>query len=143
VPDADFYGTDLFTFRASDGEATSGLATVSLTVIAQNDPPRFGNFPATLNVLKQSVFDVVVPVSDVDSSSWTFSLSNGAPKWATIDAQSGVLSLRPDLDARDVAFDVVVTDKEGASARHAVGVAVFSAGVRSGHLFVFGTSGSR
>jgi hypothetical protein len=36
-------GADSFTFRVSDGQATSALATVSIAVQAVNDPPTAGN----------------------------------------------------------------------------------------------------
>lgn len=39
TPNADYYGTDSFTFRASDGQANSNSATVTLTVLAVNDGP--------------------------------------------------------------------------------------------------------
>jgi len=39
TPAANFNGTDLFTYRASDGTAPSSLATVSITVSAVNDAP--------------------------------------------------------------------------------------------------------
>jgi VCBS repeat-containing protein len=39
TPAADFAGSDSFTYRASDGTLTSGLATVTLTVTAVNDAP--------------------------------------------------------------------------------------------------------
>jgi VCBS repeat-containing protein len=39
TPAADFNGPDSFTYRASDGEATSGIAAVSLNVNAVNDAP--------------------------------------------------------------------------------------------------------
>ncbi|HEY6743479.1 MAG TPA: Ig-like domain-containing protein, partial [Lapillicoccus sp.] len=38
-PDQDFVGTDTFTYRASDGQLTSNVATVTLTVTPVNDPP--------------------------------------------------------------------------------------------------------
>ena len=41
VPDADFNGTDSFTYQASDGSLTSSAATVTVTVTAVNDPPTF------------------------------------------------------------------------------------------------------
>ncbi len=40
-PDSDWFGTDNFTYRASDGSATSNLATVTVTVLPVNDYPRF------------------------------------------------------------------------------------------------------
>ncbi len=39
TPTASFNGTDSFTYRASDGSAQSGAATVTITVRAGNDPP--------------------------------------------------------------------------------------------------------
>ena len=39
TPAANYNGSDSFTYRASDGTATSGLATVTLTVSAVNDAP--------------------------------------------------------------------------------------------------------
>jgi VCBS repeat-containing protein len=38
-PDADFHGADSFTYRASDGDLTSDIATVAITVDAANDAP--------------------------------------------------------------------------------------------------------
>jgi VCBS repeat-containing protein len=40
-PDADFNGTDSFTFTANDGTSTSAPATVSITVLPVNDTPSF------------------------------------------------------------------------------------------------------
>jgi len=39
TPNADFYGTDSFTYRASDGYATSEVATVTITVAPVPDAP--------------------------------------------------------------------------------------------------------
>jgi VCBS repeat-containing protein len=39
TPKPDFNGTDTFTYQASDGVATSTIATVTITVNAVNDPP--------------------------------------------------------------------------------------------------------
>src|SRR5205085_2425852 len=39
TPDALYHGADSFTYRASDGTALSGLATVSLSVTPVNHPP--------------------------------------------------------------------------------------------------------
>ena len=41
TPDPDYSGPDEFSYRASDGEDDSEVATVSLTVSAVNDPPTF------------------------------------------------------------------------------------------------------
>ena len=39
TPDADYYGTDGFTFKASDGTADSNTATINITVTEVNDAP--------------------------------------------------------------------------------------------------------
>ncbi|MHB9002858.1 MAG: tandem-95 repeat protein, partial [Coriobacteriia bacterium] len=39
TPDTNFYGTDEFTYRASDGSLLSGVATVTITVTSVNDAP--------------------------------------------------------------------------------------------------------
>ncbi|HEX8705149.1 MAG TPA: Ig-like domain-containing protein, partial [Myxococcaceae bacterium] len=39
TPAVDYIGPDSFTFTASDGQGTSAPATVSITILAENDPP--------------------------------------------------------------------------------------------------------
>jgi hypothetical protein len=46
-PEANFSGSDSFTFKVSDGSAESGAATVSITVKATNDPPMAYNDSVT------------------------------------------------------------------------------------------------
>jgi len=41
TPDADYHGSDRFTYRASDGALYSNFATVWITVTPVNDPPSF------------------------------------------------------------------------------------------------------
>ena len=39
TPEPDYFGTDSFSYRVNDGSLNSGVATVSLTINAVNDPP--------------------------------------------------------------------------------------------------------
>ncbi len=39
TPDANFNGTDSFTYKANDGQADTNAATVTITVNPVNDPP--------------------------------------------------------------------------------------------------------
>ena len=39
APNANYYGTDSFTYTVSDGTATSNIATVTITITAVNDDP--------------------------------------------------------------------------------------------------------
>lgn len=53
TPDADFNGTDTFTYRANDGTLDSNVASVSITVTPDNDMPVAnvgGPYTATINV---------------------------------------------------------------------------------------------
>src|SRR5206468_6544060 len=41
TPVSDYHGSDLFTYQVSDGQATSDVATATITIAAVNDPPVF------------------------------------------------------------------------------------------------------
>ncbi len=41
IPDADYFGTDSFTYKANDGQADSNVATVTINVLSVNDAPTF------------------------------------------------------------------------------------------------------
>jgi hypothetical protein len=47
TPDADFFGDDVFTYRANDGEFDSNVATVTIHVTPVNDAPRAADVEAT------------------------------------------------------------------------------------------------
>ena len=71
TPEPDFNGTDQFTYRANDGRATSGVATVSITVNPVNDGPAFTAGPAdlTVSILEALAF----------SSQWATGIDPGPP----------------------------------------------------------------
>jgi large repetitive protein len=47
TPTPNFFGSDAFTYRATDGAAVSGLASVNITIVSVNDPPTAANDAAT------------------------------------------------------------------------------------------------
>ena len=49
TPNANFSGSDLFTYKVTDGSLDSNVATVSITVNAVDDPPTAVNDAATVN----------------------------------------------------------------------------------------------
>jgi len=51
TPVANYFGPDSFTFVATDGQATSAVATVSITVISVNDPPVANASATATNVI--------------------------------------------------------------------------------------------
>jgi VCBS repeat-containing protein len=66
TPDVDWSGSDSFTYRATDGELNSNVATVNITVNAVNDAPVANNDSYTLN--EDQVLNIA-PVPGVTSLS--------------------------------------------------------------------------
>jgi VCBS repeat-containing protein len=80
TPAANFNGSDSFTYRASDGIATSSLATVTLTVTAVNDAPTVTVAPGTVAPVGTCGTDdrsgtINLTVADVDSPAAGLTLS--------------------------------------------------------------------
>lgn len=90
-PNTNFTGVDSFTYRANDGLATSGVATVTISVTPANDPPVAQNDHYVTDedtVLVIAAPGVLANDSDPDGDSLTAILSSGPT--------NGVLSLNGD-----------------------------------------------
>jgi hypothetical protein len=77
-PAANYNGADSFTFRASDGQANSNPATVSLTIQPVNDAPSGAGESYTIQsgaVLTIAAPGVLANDSDIDSSALTAQLA--------------------------------------------------------------------
>jgi len=110
-PDADWYGTDSFTYTVSDGNGGTGTATVTVTVNPVNDPP-------------------VITTEELPSGnageSYSFTLESedadgGSPVWSgNIDVNglnllsSGTIEGTPEL-AGDFNVEITVSDGNGGS----------------------------
>ena len=81
IPNANFSGTDSFGYQISDGNGGTDTATVTLTVLGQNDAPTALSLD-TASIAENSAADTVVgtlSATDVDSGdSFTFSLLDDA-----------------------------------------------------------------
>jgi len=83
TPNADFNGTDTFTYRANDGSLDSNVASVSITVSPGNDVPvadAGGPYTATLNVpvTLDGTASSDIDVGDTLTYAWDFGdLSSG------------------------------------------------------------------
>jgi VCBS repeat-containing protein len=107
LPNANYNGPDSFTYQANDGTVNSNVATVSITVIAVNDPPTLapiGN--KTVNETSLLTFTAVGSDVDVPAQPLGYSLINGTtscgsvtsctvPAGASINASSGVFTWTP------------------------------------------------
>ena len=79
TPNENFFGTDSFTYVATDNNGVvSSKATVSITVTPVSDEPT--SIDATLNLSEDSTGFIILPGSDADGDTLTFTVgaaSNG------------------------------------------------------------------
>ncbi|MBZ9793910.1 cadherin-like domain-containing protein [Rhizobium sp. 3T7] len=98
TPDANYNGTDSFTYKVNDGTANSAVATVNITVNPVNDAPVIGSngggAAAAISVAENTTAVTTATATDVDAgSTLSYSITGGADAGKfTINATTGVLS---------------------------------------------------
>lgn len=101
IPNANFNGSDSFTFHVSDGLLTSTSATISLTINPVNDTPVANT--ATLTAMGNSVVSSgnvstgALTASDIDGDTLTFTLVTPPVHWLLSMTSTGYLSYTPAL----------------------------------------------
>jgi VCBS repeat-containing protein len=68
TPDANYFGTDSFTYQLRNGDLTSNVATVNLTVTAVNDAPVAAALVVNTTEDTAVLVDLLAAASDVDST---------------------------------------------------------------------------
>ncbi|MEM7790578.1 MAG: Ig-like domain-containing protein, partial [Verrucomicrobiota bacterium] len=76
TPDPNYFGVAGFSYTVTDGESTSELASVVVTVVAVNDTPRANAVAET--VAEDQVVTSTLTGSDADGDSLTFSLETAS-----------------------------------------------------------------
>ena len=95
TPAANFHGPDSFTFRVSDGIATSSAAAVSVTVASVNDAPfAAGGF---LDVSEDGSAEIDLVASDADGDPLSFTAVT-PPEHGTLQGSGGHLTYTPAPD---------------------------------------------
>ncbi|MGR5149821.1 Ig-like domain-containing protein, partial [Photobacterium alginatilyticum] len=110
---ADVGITNNIVISVSDGTETASLPGFSLTVNNVNDAPVISGNPAT-EVNEDSAYYYKPQVTDVDSTSLTFSITN-KPTWASFDEATGALSGTPDNSHVGTTSGVVISVSDGAA----------------------------
>lgn len=100
TPDADFSGTDSFTYRVTDSQGASSTATVTMTVTAVNDAPVLTT-PITVAVTEDVASGLTgISIADVDAASDTMDLSLSVPVGSISSPSCGGVSAGGSAQAR-------------------------------------------
>ena len=114
-PNADYSGTDSFTFTANDGTSDSNLATVAITVNPAADAPRLTPLDTQI-VAEGATLDITISANDPDGDAIALSVT-GMPRFASFTDHgdgTGNLTLRPRFGDAGVYIGVEATASDGA-----------------------------
>jgi VCBS repeat-containing protein len=116
MPDANFSGSDTFSYKASDGAAESNIATVNITVNPINDPPVASDDAATTDEDTAVTVDVLANDSDVDGDSLAVSSVTIPAHGAVVINPSSTVTYTPDQNYNGTdSFVYTVDDGNGGS----------------------------
>ncbi|MDF7809242.1 Ig-like domain-containing protein [Pontiellaceae bacterium B12219] len=126
VPDADYFGSDSFTYTVSDGVSFSAVATVWITVNAVNDEP-VAHDQSTKVKVNGSVF-ITLSAFDIDQPSLGYTVLAG-PSSGTLSGTEPYLTYTPNADfIGSDSFTFVVTDGNSETDPATVSIDVVEAG---------------
>ena len=123
TPNANFHGTDFFTYKANDGLLDSNVASVVITVNSVNDPPVL-SVPGNQSVNEGQSLSFTVSGTDVDGDTLTFG-ATGLPAGASFNSATQSFSWSPTFSQSgnySVSFNV--SDGNGGSDLKSVSITV-------------------
>ena len=116
VPDADFYGTDSFTYTISDHQNETDTATVSVTVEPLNDAPVITSKPETVAMLN-ALYTYDVNAVDPDMNDTLTYFLTSKPEGMKINPTTGLIEWLPtDMHPEPNQVTVMVIDSNLAPA---------------------------
>ncbi|KXW63489.1 hypothetical protein MPHL43070_01960 [Mycolicibacterium phlei DSM 43070] len=98
VPDADFSGTDSFTYQTSDGELTSNTALVTIVVTPVNDAPVAKDDDYTVGEGTQLTGNVLDNDTDTDGDRLTAEVVSGPSHGSLTLNADGTFTYTPEAD---------------------------------------------
>ena len=95
IPNANYFGSDSFSFKANDGSADSNVATVNLTITSVNDAP-VADYGGSSSTPQNTVLNGNVSAHDVDSPSLTYIIvSQPSHGTLVINSSTGAFTYTP------------------------------------------------
>ena len=127
TPNANFHGSDSFTYKVNDGKVDSPIATVHLTVTSSNDIPDAVDDNKTLaEDDPDTIIDVVANDTDIDGDTLMVD-SIGSAAHGTASLIGGVVSYQPNLNYHGAdSFTYTISDGHGGSDTATVYITVSS-----------------
>jgi len=98
-PDADWNGTDTFTYQASAGAEPSEIATVTITVNAVNDPPEAKGIPRSAIEDTQATYTGDDLATDVENDTLTVTSASADNPGAVVSVVGGEVKYTPAPDS--------------------------------------------
>ncbi|HWS90737.1 MAG TPA: Ig-like domain-containing protein [Pyrinomonadaceae bacterium] len=124
TPDPNYHGTDNFTFRVSDGTASSGWRYVSISVASVNDAPK--SMSQNLGTVEDSAFSFNLYGSDADHDPLTFAVVS-QPAHGRLTGTAPSLTYTPDPNYHGTdSFSYKVNDGTADSAVATMSVSVMA-----------------
>ncbi|MEM7528960.1 MAG: Ig-like domain-containing protein [Pseudomonadota bacterium] len=125
TPNADFTGTDMFTYTVGDGTGLFDQATVTVEVGSENDDPTPADDEATTDEEAAVVIAVLANDSDPDGDPVSLVSAGDGSNGSTSVNADGTVTYTPDVDFFGTdSFTYVVEDGVGGSADATVEVTV-------------------
>src|SRR6056300_1211702 len=123
TPDANFNGTDSFTYRANDGTANSAPATVTVSVSAVNDAPVADVKDVTTS--EEGSVTITLSGSDQDGDSLSYSITQPSNGSAVLGEDGVTVTYTPDANFNGTdSFTYMANDGTSNSAPATVTVSV-------------------
>ena len=128
-PHTNANGVDRFAYKANDGAADSGVATVTINIAAVNDPPIAVSDTATTTINTPVAISVLANDGDVDGGALSILTFSPGANGSVSNNGDGTLTYSPNLNfSGRGSFTYAITDGQGGTNSASVSVTVNAPG---------------
>ena len=125
TPNANYNGSDSFTYSVDDGNGGTSIATVNLTVDSVNDVPVSVNDVSTTNEDASVTVNVLTNDSDIDGDTLTVSIVSASANGSLVVNGDNTITYTPDADYNGAdSFTYMIADGNGGTSTASVNLTV-------------------